>query len=130
MFDLRGACLTVWRLWVWARGPSSMCPDKAPACSPRPPLTSPAWTHSPGPGPAAFSVSTPSCPSDWKRTAVCVCVCVCVCACVRALLSESWFCYHRALSTGRVRFLSILCTHSHPVPCLFMCLVSFVRRSE
>ncbi len=80
--ELRGACLTAWRLWAWPRGPSMMCPDKALACWPRPPLTSPAWIPSPGPGPAAaFSVSTPSCPSDWKSS-VCVCVCVCVRVCV------------------------------------------------
>lgn len=39
-----------------------MCPGRAPACSPRPPLTSPGWTLSPGPGRAAFSVSTLSLP--------------------------------------------------------------------
>lgn len=68
--DLRGACLTAWRLWGWPLGPSLMCLGKAPACSPKPPLTSPVWTPSPGPALAAFSVSTPSCPS---RAAMCVC---------------------------------------------------------
>lgn len=103
-----------------------MCPGKAPACSARPPLTSPGWTLLPGPGQAVFSVSTLSCPSDCKKEQLCVCVSQRMCV----FLSEPWFCYHGALSTGRVRFLSIMCTHSHPAVCLFMCLACFVSVSE
>ena len=110
----RRACLTVWRLWGWPRGPSSMCPAKAPACSPRPPLTSPAWTPLPGPAQAASSVSTLPYPSS---TAVCV------------SLSESWCCYHGALSAGRDGFLSdSVCPFS---PCLlFVYVLSVLCEGE
>lgn len=80
--DLSRACSTAWRLWGWFLDPSSMCPGRAPACSPRPPLTSPGWTLSPGPGRAAFSVSTPSISSRSGRG----------CCCSRGI------CYHGALS--------------------------------
>lgn len=90
-----------------------MCPGRAPACSARPPLTSPGWTLSPGR--AAFSVSSP-CPS----------------AGLQFLLGSRGFVITQLSSSPQegVGFLSIACTHSHPAVCLFMCLVCFVSGSE